>query len=44
MCDSICPTNLGTTVFDSVQALAIDVGNAVRLIDRCFSGGFAGCV
>jgi hypothetical protein len=35
---------MGTTIVDGVQALAIDVGNAVRLIDKCFSGGLAGCV
>ena len=44
MCDSICPTNFGTTITEGVQALSIDVGNAVRLIDKCFAGGFAGCV
>ena len=44
LCDSICPTNFGTTITDGVQALAIDVGNAVRLIDKCFAGGFGGCV
>jgi len=38
LCDSICPTNMGTTIVDGVQALAIDVGNAVRLIDKCFAG------
>ena len=42
LCDSICPTNFGTTITDGVQALAIDVGNAVRLIDKCFAGGFGG--
>jgi len=44
LCDSICPTNFGTTITEGVQALAIDVGNAVRLIDKCFAGGFGGCV
>ena len=44
LCDSICPTNMGTTVVDGIQALAIDVGNAVTLIDKCFAGGFGGCV
>lgn len=29
---------MGTTVVDGIQALAIDVGNAVRLIDKCFAG------
>lgn len=44
LCNSICPTNLGTTIMDGVQSLSIDVGNAVRLTEKCFSGGFGGCV
>lgn len=44
LCDSICPSNAGTTLFEGIQALAIDVGNAVRLTEKCFAGGFGGCV
>lgn len=44
LCDSICPTNIVTTVMDGIQALQVDVGNAYRLISQCFAGGLAGCV
>lgn len=44
LCDSICPSNFATTITDGIQSLSIDIGNAVRLIDKCFAGGFAGCV
>jgi hypothetical protein len=38
LCDSICPSNLITTVAEATNGLRIDVGNAVRLIDKCFAG------
>lgn len=44
LCDSVCPSNAGTTLFDSIEALSIDIGNAVRVVGKCFAGGFAGCV
>ena len=44
LCDSICTSNMGTTIVDGVQALAIDIGNAVRIGEKCFVGGMAGCV
>lgn len=44
LCSSVCPTNLGTTIVDGIEALAVDVGNAVRLTEKCFTGGLAGCI
>ena len=44
LCSSVCPTNLGTTIVDGIEALAVDVGNAVRLTEKCFTGGLGGCV
>jgi len=44
LCDSVCPSNAGTTLFDTIEALSIDIGNAVRVVGKCFAGGFAGCL
>jgi hypothetical protein len=43
LCDSVCPSNAGTTLFDTIEALSIDIGNAVRVVGKCLAGGFTGC-
>jgi len=45
LCDSICPSNAGTSLFDTLEALSIDVGNAARVVSKCIAGGgIGGCV
>jgi hypothetical protein len=29
---------------DTIEALSIDIGNAVRVVQKCFAGGFTGCI
>ena len=31
-------------MFDTIEALSIDIGNAVRVVGKCLAGGFTGCV
>jgi hypothetical protein len=44
LCESICPSNVVTTLLQVREAFAIDIGNAVRLIFQCFASGLGGCV
>jgi hypothetical protein len=45
LCDSVCPSNVGRTIFDTIEAVSIDVGNAVRVVSKCLGGGgITGCV
>lgn len=36
LCEPICPSNLGTTIVDTVSAFGKDVETAMRLIGTCF--------
>ena len=45
LCEPICPSNLATTVVDTIGALAHDIEQAVRLVATCFGPrGITGCV
>lgn len=45
LCQSICPSNVGTTIFMTVEALTQDVASAVRVASYCLGdAGLGGCV
>lgn len=45
LCEPVCPSNLGTTVVDTISALGHDIEQALRLIATCFgSRGIQGCL
>ena len=45
MCQSICPSNVGTTIFMTIEALTQDVSTAIRVASYCLGdGGLSGCV
>ena len=45
LCDPPCPTNMGTSLVDTVSALADDIATALRLARTCLGpGGIQSCV
>jgi hypothetical protein len=44
LCDSICPSNGATSLFDTIEAVSVDIANAVRVLTKCLSNGPVGCI
>ena len=45
MCTSVCPSNVGTTIASTIEALTQDVAIAIRIASYCLGdGGLGGCV
>ena len=45
LCESVCPSNIGTTIADTIDALASDIGTALRIANTCFGDlGFKACL
>ena len=45
MCTSVCPSNVGTSIFMTIEALTTDVASAIRVASYCLGdGGLGGCV
>ena len=41
---ALCPSNVGTTITEMLQAFGHDVEQAVRIASICFNRGPSGCV
>jgi len=45
LCQSLCPSNVGTTVMDAIESLSADISTAVNIARICFGDlGMAGCL
>lgn len=45
LCEPVCPSNIGTTIVDTLSALGHDVEQVIRLIATCFGPwGIQGCL
>lgn len=45
LCEPICPSNIGTSLMDTVQALAADINTALKITRICLGElGFGGCI
>jgi hypothetical protein len=45
LCESVCPSNIGTSIADTIDALSSDIATALRVANTCFGDlGFGACL